>query len=172
MSDMITAEKVRDLFHYDPSTGIFTRKTDSWWGEKKVGCLSHGYLVIRVNNGKKYAAHRLAWLYVYGSFPEKDLDHINGDRSDNRIENLREASGSENSMNRRNRSDNTSGKKGVVWHGIQNKWQAQICSDGKNRCLGYFHDIEEAAHAYNKAAIKLHGEFAVLNPVGYKRGEA
>lgn len=94
------------------------------------------------------------------------VDHINGDPLDNRRENLRACSNSENQRNQGLNKRNTTGYKGVCLHKQSGKYRAQIRHQGVRRTIGHFHTPEEAAHAYNKSAISLHGEFAVLNPVG------
>jgi len=88
-----------------------------------------------------------------------EIDHINGDKLDNRRENLRSATRSQNKMNSGKPKNNTSGYKGVCWYKRGNKWRAQIGINGKLKHLGYFEDKEEAAKAYKKAAEKYHGEF-------------
>ncbi len=110
--------------------------------------------------GKRYYAHRLAWFYVHGEWPERDLDHEAGNTDDNRIEKIRPASYSQNGMNRKRRSNNRSGFKGVSWHEKKQKWVARIHVEGKQIFLGYFERVEEAAAAYKTAAVKYHGEFA------------
>ncbi|MCA7083411.1 HNH endonuclease [Cupriavidus sp. DB3] len=94
------------------------------------------------------------------------VDHINGNKLDNRRENLRICSGAENGWNVRLSKRNSSGYKGVSFEKRSGKWQVRIRQKGKQIFLGYYEFPEEAAHAYNKAAVRLHGEFAVLNPVG------
>lgn len=107
--------------------------------------------------------HRL----ILGEVEGRCSDHINGDGLDNQRANLRACTHTENMRNRRKHKNNTSGFTGVHWRNSTKKWRAQIDADGRKRHLGYFDDIEEAARAYDAAALKLHGEFATLNfPVG------
>jgi HNH endonuclease len=114
-----------------------------------------GYIRIKVD-GHLYMAHRLAWLYVNGSFPPHRIDHKNGIRDDNRIRNLREATHAEDSWNRKPRR--AGGLKGC--HFCHGKWQARIQYHGKRIHLGSFNTEKEAHVAYWKAARKLHGKFA------------
>jgi hypothetical protein len=97
---------------------------------------------------------------IYGRWPRKGLDHINGCRDDNRIENLREATQSENMANVPRLKTNKSGVKGVSWHAGGRKWQAHIQKARKQHYLGLFETLEEAAAAYQEAAHRLHGSFA------------
>lgn len=158
---MITQEILKQNLHYNPQTGDFT------WikvcgGVKRGKIAGHkesenDYVKIRLL-GKLYKAHRLAWLYVYGTWPKEYIDHINNIKSDNRINNLREATKRQNNTNVGIRSDNTSGFKGVCKYG--NKWVSRIKHKGKKIHIGYF-DTPEAAHkAYIITADKLHKEFA------------
>ena len=159
---MITQEELQSKFNYDPDTGIFTRKYtySKFLKGSEVGCKdSEGYLVISFTN-KCYKAHRLAWLYVYGEFPKYNLDHINGNPSDNRILNLREANESQNGFNRKLSKNNTSGYKGVTFSKKSNKWQAAVTVNKKLKYLGQFEDLEFAALVAKEARIKYHGEFA------------
>ena len=154
----LTAEYLRSILHYDPATGIFTWKV-STARRVKVGDIAgysngNGYLQISVQS-RRYQAHRLAWLYMYGEWPEDQLDHINRNRSDNRISNLRDVSHKQNNQNKSKRSDNTSGHPGVFWHKQSSKWQAQIKHDYKHIHLGLFKTIEEALSA-RKAAEKTY----------------
>lgn len=158
---MLTQQRLKDLLHYCEETGCFTRRVTKRSGSVAGGLDDKGYIRIRVD-GKRYRSHRLAWMYTHGYWPASELDHINGDRSDNRIANLREASRSENMRNQRVRSDNTSGHKGVYWSAHKSRWVAQIADNGKLIHLGYFTDIDGAIAVYVAAAHRLHGAFANL----------
>lgn len=149
LPDNITQEELHKLFTYDKQTGFFEWKIRprKLKPGDRAGCKnSKGYIQIIINKAR-YKAHRLAWLYVYGYFPENEIDHINRVRHDNRIDNLREVSRSCNVRNIGNPCHNTSGVKGVVWHGQNKKWRAQISI--KNRCIyiGTFDDFGEAVFA-------------------------
>lgn len=111
-------------------------------------------------NGVRYQASHLAWLYVKGEMPSKAIDHINGIRSDNRIINLREATLSQNAMNRIKAANNTSGYKGVSFHKQSGKWQASIKINGKQKYLGLFLSQKQAHNAYVNAAKVIFGEFS------------
>ena len=154
---MITQAELKDLLTYNPETGIFN------WIKRNGNIAGYttvkGYVRILINY-KLYPAHRLAWLYVNGSFPNKFIDHINHVCDDNRIINLREATVSQNSQNQTIRSCNTSGLKGVYWNKKANKWLAKIEFLGKSKYIGVFLDKNEAHQAYCKAADKYHKEFA------------
>ena len=154
----LTAEKLRELLHYDPATGIFTWKV-STARRVKVGDIAgysngNGYLQISVQS-RLYLAHRLAWLYMYGTWPTDQLDHINRNRSDNQISNLREVTNKQNGQNQSKPSNNTSGYTGVSWYKRTYKWVAQIMHNQKRIHLGYFTDREDAIAA-RKAAEKLY----------------
>lgn len=156
-----TAERVRELLHYDPLSGLFTRlvsRANAHVGDVAGTDSGRGYLRIRVD-GKKYVAHRLAWFYMTGEWPAEQIDHINGCPSDNRWSNLREATRHQNSINTRKRQDNTSGFKGVHWHKSGKKWQAYIKLNGKKYHLGYFDTPEAASAMYEGAAAILFGNF-------------
>jgi len=160
---MLTQEKLKERLHYDPLTGDFTWKaircTRMRDGSVAGGKNGGGYVHIKIN-GKKHYAHRLAWLYTHGSFPENHIDHINGNTSDNRIENLREATQSQNAMNRIIRVDNKSGFKGVHFDKGAGKYKAQIMINGKRVCLGLFDCPKKASGAYAAAADKHYKQFA------------
>lgn len=158
----LTQDRLKQLLHYDPETGIFTRlvTTGNLLPGTKVGRNQlNGYTSITIDR-KHYYTHRLAWFYVTGSWPKNDIDHINRNRSDNRYANLREATRSLNMRNILKFKNNKSGFKGVSWCAVKNKWRANIKLNGKQTFLGYF-DIPEKAHgAYVAAAEKNFGEFA------------
>lgn len=115
------------------------------------------YMRVMVNN-TAHLAHRVIYLMHHGFLPEF-VDHINGDARDNRIENLRAATRSENNRNSRIKRSNLSGVKGVHWDAPRNKWKAQLTIDGKQRYLGLFNSIEAAAAAVQKLREEHHGEF-------------
>ena len=108
-------------------------------------------------------AHRIAWALMYGEFPDGQLDHINGEPSDNRITNLRLATESQNKANRRRSKRNSTGFKGVSFRKRDHIYSAQIRKDKKTMWLGSYKSPEEAHRAYAKAAKEMHGEFARLN---------
>lgn len=158
MKNQISYDEVHELFNYDPATGIFINKTTSNGRSLKgsvAGSLStNGYWRIGVK-GKSYKAHRLAWLYVYGYMPEHGLDHRNRIRSDNWIDNLREATHSCNMKNSKIQSNNISGITGVCWHKGAKKWRVEIQDKNlKPIYLGIFAFKLEAAKARYEAEIK------------------
>jgi len=156
---MINQSYLKEILNYNPSTGLFTWKTEKRYGiklNKIAGCNSHGYIAIKVN-GKKYAAHRLAWLYVYGKFPNNMIDHINGIRHDNRIENLRDVTSEINQQNQiKPRSKNSSNFLGVNFEKNLGKWKAQIQANKVKKYLGLFETPELAYEAYLIAKRELH----------------
>jgi hypothetical protein len=176
----ITADTLRQLVDYDPETGIFTwrerlpehlpegvkqkdgvcKTFNKIYAFTQAGSSSkHGdYIVLGIFSRRIYA-HRAAWLYVYGELPDAEIDHINLNRSDNRIKNLRLATRSENSRNNKIRSTNKSGAKGVCWSKSNNAWVVRVTINRENKWVGQFKTVEEAAEAYANAAKSLHGEF-------------
>jgi hypothetical protein len=159
---MITAEELRELLDYDPEAGVFT------WRVSRGGCVAgskagspdrDGYIRVSLNK-RFYGAHRLAWLYVHGEWPSHEIDHINCDSADNRIANLRPATRSQNKANTGPYRTNTSGVKGVHWHVRAARWVARVQVNGREKHLGCFTNIEDAAAAYRSAAEKHFGEFA------------
>lgn len=158
---MITAEKLRELTEYDPVTGIFVWRKKAGHrieiGARVGNIKSNGYYEARIDNNRVHL-HRMAWLYVTGEHPQGQIDHINGDRSDNRFCNLRVATNGQNQQNARLKKTNKSGYKGVYWHSINKAWVACICIDRKSKYLGSFKTPEEAHDAWVKAA-SYRGEF-------------
>lgn len=155
---MMTQERLKELMRYDAGTGDLIRVVKM--KQVEAGGIAgwvenNGYRRVCID-GRRYLAHRVAWLYVHGKWPEHEIDHINGVRDDNRIANLRSATHAENAQNRGKRPDNSSGLQGVSWHVWHKKWAANIRVHQKLRHLGYF-DTPEAAHAaYLAAKAELH----------------
>ena len=155
---MITADRLRELLHYCPETGIFTWLI-STNRRIKIGSVagtlnSRGYICININ-GKIYKSHRLAWLYVHGNWPANNIDHIDGSRSNNAISNLRDVNQSINQQNRRIAKINnkSTGLLGVTKR--NNQFLAQIMINGKSKYLGLFDDANVAHEAY-LAAKRIH----------------
>jgi hypothetical protein len=157
-------EYLHKRLRYEPETGkLFWRDCEDMpkhWRSRFAGKeaftpkTGHGYLHGRLA-GKKIYAHRMVWAIYYGEWPQEQLDHINGDRADNRIFNLREVSNTENAKNRGLMSNNKSGVCGVYWCKANQNWTASVKINGKNKHLGSFSDISEAKAARAKAQIAL-----------------
>lgn len=157
----LTADRLRKLVIYEPESGAF-----SWQPQVSRHRAKHGSLAIKGSStcggyksfcvdGRHYQAHRLAWLYVHGAWPEQFIDHINGDRTDNRIANLRVVTRAENAQNRRTASKHSKTRLlGVTpnW----NKFMSRICVGGVDHYLGLFDTAEEAHKAYLDAKRRLH----------------
>lgn len=159
--DVEDRNAVLQFLNYDPATGFFThiRPIAKGWftppGTRAGTKTKKGYIRICVN-GRQVFAHRLAWLIAYGSPPKGYIDHINGDRSDNRIANLRVVNKAMNAQNRQGaNSNNSHGFLGVTYRPRQG-WLAQIGIDGKQKVLGYFGTPEEASATYMAARRALH----------------
>jgi hypothetical protein len=171
MGSQIGVSRAREVFSYDPETGrlIFrARDPDAGynhgWNKRCAGkpagkIDTRGYYQVRVD-GVQVLAHRIVWLLHHGAMPDGWLDHINGDSRDNRIENLRPASPSENAHNKKIRSDSLTGIKGVSFVKRTGLWTARIQKEGRRFSLGYFTSADQAAAAYRTAAMSLHGDFA------------
>lgn len=161
MPDLLS--QYREHIRYDPDTGYF------WWIkpakkrrlDRPAGCVSKdtGYRLICLF-GKLVRAHRLAWLFMTGEWPDTDVDHENRNRDDNRWSNLRLATRTQNNANSKRPKTNTSGYKGVFWHKNYRKWVARIQINGKGMYLGARDDPEEAHKLYVAAANKYFGHFA------------
>ena len=157
-SNLPTQERVLELLDYDPTTGIFQHKAPRARaiGKDSAGCKrKDGYIVINVD-GRPCRAHQLAWLIVFGKWPQR-LDHINRQKDDNRICNLREATQAENLANR----VHYAGKPitGVRWAAHAKKWMARTAVGGKTKFLGYFHTREEAEATYWAKRREMFPEF-------------
>jgi hypothetical protein len=166
----LTLDEIRRILAYDPITGVFTRLQTT---SKKLmnkgpieagGLDSDGYRKIAVN-GTIFLAHRLAWLLSYGCWPDEDIDHENGDTSDNRLCNLRSASDSENLRNRGPQKNNTSGYKNVSWCRAMGKWVVRLRTkpNGRYEIIGYFDNKEEANSIAVATRKKSHMRFAFDN---------
>ena len=168
--DLLSVTTVRKLLDYNPETGKFVwrpRPKEMFksergmmsWNSRLAGKAAftnvggHGYLVGYIFN-KCRLAHRLAYAHHFGHWPKQNIDHINGDTTDNRIANLRDVSTQENLKNQKMPSHNTSGVCGVYWNKPTQKWLASISINGKNKHIGLFGDIEEAKAARKAAEIQ------------------
>lgn len=191
---LMTLDYARKILKYDQDTGrLFWRPrpfemfsasahhTQMWhfkrwntnYGDKECFLHKHsaGYFRAKID-GRNYLAHRVGWLLIHGEWPSHEIDHINGNRADNRIANLRPATKIENMHNVRMRKINTSGFTGVFWSKAAGKWTAEVRSEGRKHYLGLFDDIRSAVKARKEAADRLgfsegHGlprEFAPHNP--------
>ncbi len=157
MTKLVERCVVVDLLEYQPLTGQFRWKKcpqNRWSGNEFAGSKTKdGYQIICIK-GKKYLSHRLAWFWVYGSWPEGQIDHINHDRLDNRIENLRVVTLQENRKNQRLSKANTSGQIGVHWATRDKRWRAAIQVKGKMMGLGDYKTFKEAVEARKAAEVK------------------
>lgn len=146
--EKLTQDKLKELFYYDPLVGDFIRRKNGIGKGNKKGAVagalaSDGYIQTRIN-GKIYKNHRLAWLYMYGYFPENDLDHKDKIKHHNWITNLREVSRQCNLRNTGNRKNNISGVKGVSWYKNYKKWKVCLMVSNKSKHLGYHENFDEA----------------------------
>ena len=153
---MITQSQLKKILSYNSDTGVFT------WNMSRKKCRigdaagsinQLGYVIIKTPHGR-YKAHRLAWLYIHGSFPIEQIDHINGKPSDNRISNLRDVNAIQNSGNSKLYCNNTSGRVGVHWSKDRKKWHAHIKVNYKRYHLGSFDDWDDAVEARSRAEKK------------------
>lgn len=163
---MITVSQLRDALDYCPDTGLFKWRISR--GFVRAGSVAgtarkDGYFHIGVYR-RNYLSHRLAWMHVHGEYPSSEVDHINRNRGDNRISNLRLVTRSENAQNGSDRKNNTSGYRGVTFNRANSVWIAQITKDTKCIYLGSFTSAEDAHQAYLSAAKHFHKCSAALNP--------
>ena len=170
-----TQDRLKELLNYDAQSGEFTWRVSRGTAKAgmQAGCVDahEGYARIGID-GVSHLAHRLAWLYEFGVFPEDQIDHINGERHDNRLVNLRQATNNQNLQNMTKQQGKSSRFLGVSWCKSRNKWQAGIRLNGKSHNLGYF-STEEAAHAaYCKAKSEIHTFNQTPRYAGYAPKEA
>lgn len=155
--------EIYEALSYDAHTGLVTWRLNRS-SNVKAGAVAgwdngNGYRRIEIK-GKRVYSHHVAWLFMTGEWPELEVDHINGDPSDNRPQNLRAANRFENTRNSSVRSHNQSGLKGAKYDRRHNIWIARITVDKKTTYLGRFRDAASAHVAYCEAAVRMHGEFA------------
>lgn len=164
---VVTQAVLKERMRYEPGTGVFTSLYSGHGmvkGRQLGRVIRHpkggkAYLQIAVFS-KGYTAHRLAWLYMTGEWPEHTIDHIDGDGLNNRWDNLREATQAQNCWNRRRHANNTTGYKGVSYHKRSKSYRASICVEGEKIELRGFATAKEAHRAYLKLAREHFGEFA------------
>lgn len=164
-----TPSEIKALLSYDPLSGDLRWK-DRLDARPSVRSRLNGALALTnistlgYKRGRvmqvSYQAHVIAWVIFYGTWPDREIDHINTIKTDNRIKNLRLATRSENNRNKPVRSDSSIGLKGVTFHPQTGKWRARISCFGKTNSLGLFASPEEAHCAYRNAMEKFHGKFA------------
>lgn len=154
---MLTQERVKELFDYDPETGVLIRKIASsrnskigdiaGWTDKK------GYRSLKID-WKTYKVHRVIWLWMTGKMPVGEIDHDNRQKSDNRWKNLKDVTGAENTKNKKLYSSNKSGCAGVFFRESPQSWSATISANGKRFRLGCFKDLADAINARKQAELK------------------
>ena len=165
---MITQSRLKEVLAYDFESGVFTWKVsrNGIRDNKVAGAKNkHGYIYIQIDT-KLHLAHRLAFVYMTGDFPENQTDHINGVRNDNRWRNLRPVTRSENLRNQAKAKNNRSGITGVSWEKRAGKWRAKIMANGKQKHIGYFDNLFEAVAARKSAELEHdfhpnHGRIAI-----------
>ena len=150
---MITQEYIQKLFYYQDGDLVRVGKSEP--NQRKPG--SEGYLPIAID-GKDYKLHRIIYLYHHGDMPAQ-IDHVDGDKLNNRIENLRACTLSQNQHNAQRRKDNTSGIKGITWCRSRGQWLARVKYKGRQYFVGYFNSIENAERELKAARESLHGKF-------------
>lgn len=165
MKQRIALARLRELLTYNEDSGAFFWNVTR--GSAVAGTLAgsvndDGYVVLRIE-GKLYRAHILAWFYMTGEWPTRQVDHEDNNRTNNRWANLRLATNGENGANKPKLKTNSTGFKGVSFDAKRGKHRAQVQKDGKKKHVGYFDCPTAAALAHDAAAIELHGEFAQTN---------
>jgi len=158
-----TQEEIHKYFIYIPETGVFlnriTRSNQAKEGHQS-GCVDQtGYIYIYFKM-TRLLAHRMAWMYMYGIEPDGQIDHINGDRTDNRIANLRVSTAHQNARNRGLSKNSSTGFKNISWNAERGSWEVSIKMNGKKAFFKRFKILQEAQRAAISAREELHGEFA------------
>jgi hypothetical protein len=160
---ILTQLKVKEVLDYNPATGVFTWKKPVAKRVKvgdKAGTLrKDGYIGLTIA-GKRFLAHRIAYLFMKGCFPDEEIDHKDTNKANNQWDNLRPADDTQNQGNVNLRSDNKSGCRGVHWNKRLGKWVVSIHMNGARKHIGCFHNIDEATDAYRQYAKDYFGEFA------------
>ena len=161
---MITQQLVADCFDHKDGH-LYWKKVvhpnKQYLVGQEVGCIHQtGYRHVTWQ-GKVYKVHRLIYLLEHGYLP-KEIDHINGNRQDNRLENLRDVTRSQNQFNKSMCKNNTSGSRGVSWHKKSSSWVVRVCTNNKSKSIGYFKDLELAGLVADEARSIYHGNYAKL----------
>lgn len=154
-----TQKYLREIFEYNPDDGFVRWKQgrSNMIAGSRVGSINkYGYLHVTINS-KSYKLSRVIWILMFGSIPENYyIDHINGNKSDNRLSNLRLATNNQNQQNRPAPKNSSSHYRGVTWHKQMKKWMARICHNNKRETLGFFETAEAAYAAYKARAAQLY----------------
>lgn len=171
---MLTQKKLKEILHYDSNSGLFIWKIRAAKRIKPgdiAGCLFESqskkkYIRITIS-GKRYFVHNLAWLYVHGHFPDNEIDHADGNGTNNKIKNLSDVVRLENGKNKRLSVNNKSGHVGVHWHCRDKRWQAYIMVNKKSLYLGTFTDKNKAIEVRKAASIKYnyHKNHGTVRPL-------
>lgn len=161
--ELPSAERLFELFTYDPGTGLLVWKISTnnrvRAGDPIKTKYAAGHIAVGID-GVRYLAHRIIWKMMTGKDPIDQIDHIDGNASNNAFSNLRESDQAQNLANTRTRRNNTSGAKGVSFHKATGKWRATIGKNYRSKQIGIFDDFQSAVEAANRARAELHGAFA------------
>jgi hypothetical protein len=146
----VTQQQLKEVLHYDPETGIFrwrfsvANRIKPW--DVAGYNQGNGYLRVSINSKKQYL-HRIAWLYMTGNWPDDEIDHIDGIRSNNSFLNLREVTSKQNKENQKLAKNSTSGYRGVCWSKKDKRWFGHVIHNNKKYLAGYFKNKEDAIQA-------------------------